>query len=296
MMTEFIVSEQLIYSEFRKKINDIKTRQIKNEDIYSAIRLMVPELSPMLTKEENLQLLFKKFEKNTPELQAEYLKDLEKNNIDLDGLFNPVDERIKNFSTQLAEIVIESWVRDLKDTKNHIAHSVLTEGALEDVLEMFQRLFKKVNLVHIIAKRISIYVDRDDKIEPAYDMIADVAAEIINRFVLSVGLDYLDVTEIMTLKNKNDNNDLGLVFPEEVERKHISHRDIQELFTKIDNLPELLRGSSETQRTLPAFKNYYNWSNSLKIGFVSVCNIPNYDVAENAKLGRIIRDVETLSL
>src|SRR5690606_12972487 len=146
MMAEFMVSEQLIYSEFRKKINDIKTRQIKNEDIYNAIRLMAPELSPMLTKEENRQLLFKKFETNTPELQAGYLKDLEENNIDLDGLFNPVDERIKNFSTQLAEIVIESWVCDVKDSKNQVAHEVLTEGALEDVLEMFQRLFKKINL------------------------------------------------------------------------------------------------------------------------------------------------------
>src|SRR5690606_32315342 len=53
MMAEFMVSEQLIYSEFRKKINNIKTRQIENEDVYSTIRLMVPELSPMLSKEEN---------------------------------------------------------------------------------------------------------------------------------------------------------------------------------------------------------------------------------------------------
>ena len=31
-------------------------------------------------------------------------------------------------------------------------------------------------------------------------------------------------------------------------------------------------------QTLPSYRNYLSWRNKLKVGFVSVCDIPNYDI------------------
>jgi len=52
------------------------------------------------------------------------------------------------------------------------------------------------------------------------------------------------------------------------------------------------KSNLEEMKSLPSYRNYITWYNRLKIGFVSVCGIPNYDVTANERLGAIIRESE----
>ena len=63
---------------------------------------------------------------------------------------------------------------------------------------------------------------------------------------------------------------------------------------RVDNLTEIMKTHPEEMRLLPSFRNYIDWYNRLKIGFVSVCDIPNYDVAANDRLGQIIKECDEI--
>jgi len=66
------------------------------------------------------------------------------------------------------------------------------------------------------------------------------------------------------------------------------------LFVLVYGSYELFETAAEEMKSLPSYRNYLIWSNQLKIGFVSVCDIPNYDVAANISLGKIIEECYNL--
>jgi len=69
---------------------------------------------------------------------------------------------------------------------------------------------------------------------------------------------------------------------------------IQDLFEKIENRAAIMQSHPEEMKSLPNYRNYLAWYNLLKIGFVSVCDIPNYDVQANEQLGVIIKKSESI--
>ena len=74
------------------------------------------------------------------------------------------------------------------------------------------------------------------------------------------------------------------------ENNNPKENSLEELFTRIENWADIIQSKPEEMKKLPSYRNYLEWYNRLKIGFVSVCDIPNYDVASNEKLGKIIAD------
>ena len=66
------------------------------------------------------------------------------------------------------------------------------------------------------------------------------------------------------------------------------------MFYRVENWTDILKSNPEEMRLLPSYKNYIDWYNRLKIGFVSVCDIPNYDVAANERLGKIIKECSAI--
>ena len=150
--------------------------------------------------------------------------------------------------------------------------------------------FVKIDLTNVIARLIRGYVDGHGKTDIPYEIIADISAEQLNRCIQSVGFEYLDEPEIASLREANDKNGLGLVF-DTVEDKDVS---LETMLYRVDNLTEIMKTHPEEMRLLPSFRNYIDWYNRLKIGFVSVCDIPNYDVAANDRLGQIIKECDEI--
>ena len=186
--------------------------------------------------------------------------------------------------------MIEYWFVYINLNDKHTIQQILAhEGnpALQEITDMFQKLFKKLGIAKSIAEKIRSYVDGHNKSDLPYEIVADISAELLNKCINTIGFEYLDESALNDLKQANKKNNLGLILEENNNPKENS---LEELFTRIENWADIIQSKPEEMKKLPSYRNYLEWYNRLKIGFVSVCDIPNYDVASNEKLGKIIAD------
>ena len=158
---------------------------------------------------------------------------------------------------------------------------------------MFGRLYKKLNITLLIADKIRHHVDGYRNIEDVYEMISDISAEIINKFVNSVGLEFYDVSNYQDLKKASENLK-GLSWDhQELQFKQNTKEEAAELITQMGNLPELLNINPlpiEAKR-LPNYRSYIKWYDLVKAGFIIVSGVPNYDPVANEKLRLIIEEI-----
>jgi hypothetical protein len=293
LMKELMLDEGSVLELYRKKVDDIEHRDVVNMDIYSTYRIQVPVIDND-TVDAYFERLCRHYEKTTEEQKQQFKTELESNGIDLDELISGNSDLIKNNAQQLAEALLDYWIACISLNNKHIVQQILArEGssALQDITDMFQKLFKKLGLAKKIAEKIRRYVDGHNKTDLPYEIVADMSAELLNKCINTVGFEYLDVSEINDLRQANEKNSLGLVLDPS---KVAPEKTVEDLFTKIENWTDIIKVHPEEMQTLPSYRNYLAWYNRLKVGFVSVCDIPNYDLAANEKLGAIINECKTI--
>jgi len=291
LMKELMIDESTVIELYRKKIEDVEYRDVVNMDKYSTFRQDVPVFEND-TEETYFERLCIHYEKNTDEKKVQFHSEIESLKIDLEELINGNSKLIKNNALQLAEFLLEEWFLYITlNDKITIQKILASEGssALEDIKDMFQKLFEKLGVAKQIAEKIRRYIDGRQRTDLPYEIIADISAELLNQFINSVGFDYFDESEISDLSIANINNNLGLVLEQQSNTKEES---VANLFEKIENWNDIIKSNPEEMESLPSYRNYLLWKNRLKVAFVSVCDIPNYDIAANEKLGSIIKECE----
>ena len=119
----------------------------------------------------------------------------------------------------------------------------------------------------------------------------DISAELLNKCINSAGIDYYSESEMKELKVANQESKLKLEF--EIDN-NTSEQSVSQLFEKIDDRKNILKSSPELLEKFPSYRNYILWRNKLKVAFVSVCDIPNYDLEANKKLDEIIKQLKSI--
>jgi hypothetical protein len=293
LMKELMIEESYVVDLFRKKIDDIEHREVVNMDKYSMYRLNVPVIEND-TEASYFERLCLHYEKITEEQKLQFRKEIEVLKIDLEELINGNSELIKNNAQQLADYLLENWLTYITLNNKATIQNILAyeeSSALVDIKDMFQKLFQKLGIAKQIAEKIRRYVDGRQGTDLPFEIIADISAELLNKCINSVGFDYFDESEINDLKIANDNNNLGLVLENQ---SNLREESVSELFEKIENWNDIIQSNPEEMKSLPSYRNYLLWYDRIKIAFVSVCDIPNYDIAANEKLGTIIKVSETV--
>lgn len=292
VMKELMLDEKSVFELYRKQLDNIEQRDYVNLGQYITILFQVP-VRDGDTPDSYFERLAAQYEKNSDEDKAQFRNDLEKQGVDLYELIHRNADLIKNNSQQLAEALIDYWIAHISLSENHTIQEILAShgsSALQDITEMLQKLTKKVGLAKVIAEKIRHYVDGQTRTDIPYGIASDISAELLNKFVNTVGFEYIDDSEINDLKQANEKNSLGLIFDQ---HNGLGVTSVEELFDRIENWSDIIQSNPEEIMTLPSYRNYLLWRNRLKIGFVSVCDIPNYDIAANEKLGTIIKEIET---
>jgi hypothetical protein len=293
LMKELMLDESAVLEIYRKKIDDIEHRNVVNLDIYSTYRIHVPVIDGD-TAATYFERLCSHYEKRTEEQKLNFRSELETNKIDLEELISGNSVLIKNNAQQLAEALLDYWFTYINLNDKHTIQRILAQegsSALQEMTGMYQKLFKKTGLTKKIAERIRRYVDGQTKTDLPYEIVADMSAELLNKCIRTIGFEYLDEAEINDLRLANERNKLGLVIDQ---NENPTEKSVKELFEKIENWTNIIQSKPDEMKSLPSYRNYLAWYNRLKTGFVSVCDIPNYDVYANERLGAIIKDAEPI--
>ena len=163
---------------------------------------------------------------------------------------------------------------------------------------MLHALYGKLNLTKLVAQSIRQYVDKfGTNIDEIQEMIADMCAEILNKFASNVGYSYLSDDAIQSLKEATEKQKLGLNFSfDEQTEQHITPANIAEIFDAMDDLDAIKNNLGDRLQYVPGFNSRKRWSELLKIGFIQTQDIPNYDVAANKQLGKIKTKFETINM
>ena len=213
--------------------------------------------------------------------------------IDLDVLINANSELIKNNAQQLADVLIEYWFEHISLNDKVIIQQILAQDtSLDSIKEMYQKLFKKLGIAKRIADKIRHYIDGTNKTDLPYELIADISSELLNKCISTVGFEYIDESAIKDLQEANKKNNLGLILDSSTKP---TENSVAELFTKIEMQADFMSTQPEEMISLSSYRNYLAWSNRLKVGFLSVCDIPNYDVNTNANLAKIIEECKYIN-
>lgn len=291
LMKELMLDESSVIELFRKKVDALEHRNVVNMDIYSNYRIEVP-VEKDDTAERYFERLCVRYEKTNEERKVEFRAELEEKQINLDELIKGNSDLIKNNAQQLAEALLEYWFEYIALNDKPIVQQILApDTSLDNIKDMYQKLFKKLGIAKRIAEKIRRYVDGHNKTDLPYEIVADISAELLNKCINTVGFEYFDESEINDLKHANEKNSLGLILDNNT---NPTENSVEELFTKVENQSEIMTAQPEVMKSLPSYRNYLAWSNRLKVGFVSVCDIPNYDVTANNNLGKIIDECLTI--
>jgi hypothetical protein len=293
MMKDLMLDEASVLELFRKTIDDIEHRDIVNMDIYSMYRIHVPVVAGD-TADTYFERMCAHYNKTGEKQKQQFRAELERKGIDLDELINGNIDLFKNNAQQLAETLLDYWFISVSMNERHTIRRILAQDgstALQDITDMYQKLFKKLGIAKRIAEKIRHYVEGHNKTDLPCEIVADISAELLNKCINTVGFLYFDESEINDLRLANEKNKLGLILEQNAAQ---TEKTIAELFTKIENRIEIMQSNPEEMKILPSYRNYIAWYNRLKTGFISVCDIPNYDVAANEKLGKIIDECHTI--
>lgn len=294
LMKELMIDEASVHELYRKKLDDIEHRHEVNLDIYSTYRIQVPVIEND-TADSYFERLCKHYERTTDEQKEQFRVELAAKNIDLDALIKGNVDLIKDNAQQLAETLLDYWFVHISLNDKEIIQQILAadnSSALQEITDMFQKLFKKLNIAKRVAEKIRRYVYGNNKTDLPYEIVADISAEFLNKCINSVGFEYLDESAINDLKEANNKNNLGLILEQNINPTESS---VEDIFTKIENWTNIITTRPEEMKTLSSYRNYIVWYNRLKAGFVFVCDIPNYDVDKNRELGVIINDFKSIN-
>jgi ribosomal 50S subunit-associated protein YjgA (DUF615 family) len=293
MMRELMLKNTDVYNLYLKKIKDIEKKDLVNLDAYIQIRIHVPELDANASFDTNLEQLRKRYELNTLKDCQDFFET--ERNIDLNELFYGNKERVKSFSQVLVEELEVYYFENhiLRNQQN--LNDKVPAVVLQNIQNMLRGLYKQLNISKSISDRICHYVDGYSNMDDVYEMIADISAEMINRFINTVGKEYYNASNFNDLEKAKENlkND-SIIWDHKDLEFNINNKDeVAELISIMDDLPKLLNQNPlprESLKFLPNYRNYIIWRDLLKAGFVTVTGVPNYDPVANAKLGAIINE------
>lgn len=291
-ITEYAVHE--VFSDVFSKVGEAG-----NIGDYVYIYLRAPEIKPTNTFEDNLRILRIAYEfTNDDECRQYFEGDLK---IDLEDLFRRSEFGLQSPSQMLAATLKAYWFDGwLRGAQRDTLGKMLGEGSYEEMVDMLHSLFVKYDVERRVAQTIHSYVDTFGiDVKELSEMIADICAEMINRFVLSVGYEYYSQEEgvVDNLKEASSKHKIDLNFHFVDDDLHTaSNEHIATVMGQMDDTERMRQmlmnpdkhNVDDLSAVIPGFRQSCRWRDLAKVGYVLTNDIPTYDVEANDCLGRII--------
>lgn len=306
--TDFISSMVIGEEDLHDVIMDIVNNTIVvNETDLSALFAIRARanVDNSLSFEDNKSRIKKAYYLTTDE---ELQKWLDEKKLTLEDIINP--PRMMSFSRIIAEAVENMWINtrlSIEHYKDFIERG-LSETDLKQLLDNTTVLYKeKIKLSDRIAKKIHPFIAAAIDVTILTDMLADICAEMISRFVNTMGAAYFEEEMWEDIRSTITHNSFDvklqtdafgeIEFDPESNVPIICFDDektrecLPTVFETFENVDKILNEVPVKREKLVYFSNYqeyYKWTELMKVSFLATQGIPKYDVAMNNALRTLI--------
>lgn len=286
MLDVMMIDEPHLFEIIHSALNSSNATSSRS-DAESAL-FMQFGLSTEASRDDNIRTLCDTLGVDTEEECAQLLMS---QGIELSKLLS-VSQIMSSRADQVAYQVENFWLDQFLN-QHAAAMCKETIPSITDMVTNLSRLYRYLNMHDRITQKIDEYLNMFNN-DNAVGIIADYLAMEFNHFVTSFGYDYLDEKQRASIMEKNERlklnikdsiitakNDMtGVHLLEELDR---ANRSLQEKGYKASDRQALTR--------LPRYGYKWRWIEMLKVGYVFSCDLPDYDVAANARMGEIIEEL-----
>lgn len=206
--------------------------------------------------------------------------------------------KAKNLSMMIAEAVESKWKESNLDSEAYSTFAArgIKEAQLMSLLDNMGALFsKKINVAEKMAERIHPYVSGASSLDDLADMIADICAHMINKFVTSMGAAFYSNDDWDAIANTKEQMKLTVSLHREAfERTNFDNRAIKESLAELFNAFDVADVKSSAKRSgqsshMSNWVEFQQWLDLMEISFMATIGIPTYDVEMNDALRNVIQ-------
>ena len=288
------IQESHVYNLYKETLQDPSLNNKQNINVYILIRKTVTGLSENKEYEENMvELIRYTGLPNAVEVEEYYAK----KGVDLNELFYGDMNRLKSASEILAENLKKKWFEEYlnKERFADFIEKGFDASVLDKLFSNMRISFNSLGVEEMIAQEIREYVDMYFQQEDAVEMIADISAGMINKFVNSIGWDYYSGERISQIKKAEESTSLELKYDfDRGENEYIDNEQLAELFDNMHNYEDIISQVAVDRGVVKKFPNIWNidrWSELMRVSFIANCDIPNYDPMANKALGKVLETI-----
>jgi hypothetical protein len=277
------ISETEVYSFFHSNLLD--STRVENFSEFSLLKDQFPEIDPENSKEENLAIMKQTLHFDTAQEVEEFLID---RGIDYDQVFA---NQVKTTATKLLNGLLDLWlVRfDFKFFAEFESQG-LTRKAFEDLresmLSTIESMGLKEQLLLIIQNKTrNVHFGRSTE-----EYLSAVSSSFINDFVTNFGFSLVSsekVSELELISEEYGFKAQGTLKPDNTQ---VTDEVLVEVFDGLSN-----SGANFLEDMRPMIDNYGNYVTKVKLALLANCGFVNYNLEDNAKLGELIKDIDSLN-
>lgn len=216
--------------------------------------------------------------------------------VDPEALFRGTYKRNCSPSSILANSFLDYWCENLLKPESSVLFTKAGFDGLifSDFISNFTNMMEKTNLAQHIADEIKEYVDYSPTIQPQNEvMVADIATNMYNSFVMNMGYDFLPTEE----RKKAEEISQKYKFPQIKQETHtdpLAYSDEEKQKLLFSQLESLNDGEGGQLTQLPAYISMRQWISYVFMSFTVAYNVAKYDEAANKALGGIIENFKEI--
>lgn len=292
-INDMLVQEDDLHDVVLDTINSVTVLDKTTIDILFAIRERA-KIDSSLDEEEARLRLRETYSFNS---DVELDDDLASHGLTVNDIINPPE--VKNFARIIVDAIEKYWFDEVLTVEhlNDFIKRGVSEKALNLLIANMTVLYKeKLHVTDLMTQQIHPYVTDLGHIDDMADMLADICAEMINRFINTAGTYYFHNEFWKDLNDTVAHNgfDLNVQVIDHTNMKFDQDKIREELstvFDVFDNADSVLNAPAIDPSKLEYFSNYHaykQWTEMLKVSFLATCGIPKYDIVANNELRAVI--------
>lgn len=292
-ISAILVREDEINDTILTTVNSVKVLEDTDMSTLFAIRNRA-KIDPNESMEENRKRMRETYHFNTDEELDGFLNEMK---LTMEDIINP--PMVRNLGRIIVEAVEKYWFDTYLTVENfrEFIDRGMSEKGIEALLSNMRVLYKdKLKMTDRITARLAPYVTARENLDDMAEMMADICAEMLNKFVNTIGTAYFGDELWSDVRDTVSHNGFDVKLEAggsgNIEFNAESAREgLNEVFDVFDNVDVILNQVPVDTDKLSYFSNYHafrEWTDMMKIAFLATCGIPKYDVNMNNELRGVL--------